>query len=217
MKEDLILYGAGGAGRELAFSLSLGKNEDLRWSVKGFVDDDRRLWHKKVDGIPVLGGYEYLNGFKGAVAVAVVGRPNQKRDLISQIQKITGISFPRIIGPHNVVSDNIRCGEGCIIALAFNWIGVGVQLGDFVFVNSSTRIGHDAQVGDFTTIFNGVNISGGSTIGSGCVIGSGATINPGVTVGSGSIIGAGAVVVKDIPERVVAYGTPARVIREIRD
>jgi maltose O-acetyltransferase len=45
---------------------------------------------------------------------------------------------------------------------------------------------------------------------------------PGVTVGAGSIIGAFSFVNTDIPEGVVAYGVPAKVVRtltyeEIRD
>ena len=40
-------------------------------------------------------------------------------------------------------------------------------------------------------------------------------IVPGVTIGKNSVIGAGSVVVKDIPENVVAVGNPCRVLREI--
>lgn len=40
-------------------------------------------------------------------------------------------------------------------------------------------------------------------------------IVPGVTIGKNSVIGAGSVVVKDIPENVVAMGNPCRVLREI--
>ena len=42
-------------------------------------------------------------------------------------------------------------------------------------------------------------------------------INPGVTIGSNVVIGSGSVVVKDIPDGVIAAGKPARVIREITD
>jgi hypothetical protein len=45
-------------------------------------------------------------------------------------------------------------------------------------------------------------------------LGQGARIARGVTIGAGSIIGLGAVVARDIPARVVAVGTPARVVRE---
>ena len=38
---------------------------------------------------------------------------------------------------------------------------------------------------------------------------------PGITIGDNSVIGAGSVVTNDIPDNVVAFGVPCRVIREI--
>lgn len=35
--------------------------------------------------------------------------------------------------------------------------------------------------------------------------------------GAGSIVGAGSVVVRDVPDGVLAYGVPAKVIRKVRD
>ena len=40
---------------------------------------------------------------------------------------------------------------------------------------------------------------------------------PGVTIGDHTVIGAGSVVTKDIPDHVVAVGTPCRVIRSVGD
>lgn len=51
----------------------------------------------------------------------------------------------------------------------------------------------------------------------GCWIGANAIILPGVTIGENSVVGAGSIVTKDIPDRVVAVGNPARVIRKIGD
>lgn len=51
------------------------------------------------------------------------------------------------------------------------------------------------------------------TIGDDVWIGANAIILPGVTVGSGCIVAAGAVVTKDIPDRAVVGGNPARVIK----
>lgn len=34
MKGDLLIYGAGGAGRELAFSLSLENDINKRWKLR---------------------------------------------------------------------------------------------------------------------------------------------------------------------------------------
>ena len=49
----------------------------------------------------------------------------------------------------------------------------------------------------------------------GCWIGANAIILPGVTIGENAVVGAGSVVTKSIPDRVLAAGNPARVIRQI--
>ena len=46
-------------------------------------------------------------------------------------------------------------------------------------------------------------------------IGAGSTICKGVTIGKNSVIGAGSVVVKSIPDNVVAAGNPCKVIRNL--
>ena len=40
---------------------------------------------------------------------------------------------------------------------------------------------------------------------------------PGVTIGNNVVIGGGSVVVKDIPDNVVAMGNPCKLIRKIAD
>jgi acetyltransferase-like isoleucine patch superfamily enzyme len=47
----------------------------------------------------------------------------------------------------------------------------------------------------------------------GADIGTGAVLLPGVTVGEGAIVGAGAVVTRDVPDRAIVAGVPARVLR----
>ena len=51
----------------------------------------------------------------------------------------------------------------------------------------------------------------------GCLIGIGAIILDGVRVGAGSIVGAGSVVTKDVAERSLVVGIPARKIKDISD
>jgi len=49
----------------------------------------------------------------------------------------------------------------------------------------------------------------------GASIGSGAVIMCGVTIGEGAMIGAGAVVTRDVPDRGLVAGVPARLIRHL--
>lgn len=50
----------------------------------------------------------------------------------------------------------------------------------------------------------------------GAYVGTGATILPGVTVGVQSVVGAGAVVTKNVPDRTVVAGVPARVLKKVK-
>jgi acetyltransferase-like isoleucine patch superfamily enzyme len=52
-------------------------------------------------------------------------------------------------------------------------------------------------------------------IGDNVWIGANATILKGVHIGSGSVVAAGAVVTRDVPERCVVAGNPARVVKEL--
>jgi sugar O-acyltransferase (sialic acid O-acetyltransferase NeuD family) len=216
MSRGILIYGAGGAGRSLAFALSLDKNPETAWKVAGFIDDTENLQGKIVNDIPVLGGFDYLKNFSGNIAVTIVNEPLVRRNLISRIKKNENIKFPVVISSEAIVSDYVEWGEGCIISTTGASISVNVELGDFVFMSGGTRVGHDTIIGDYTTLFSGITISGGVSIGANCVIGSAAIIMPGRKIGDGSIIGAGTLVSKDIPPNVIAAGVPARIIREIK-
>lgn len=53
------------------------------------------------------------------------------------------------------------------------------------------------------------------TIGDNAWIGGNSVILPGVTIGNNVTIGAGSIVTKDIPNNVLAFGNPCKVVREI--
>ncbi len=216
MSREILIYGAGGAGRSLAFSLSLDKNPETAWKVSGFIDDTEHLQGQIVNDVPVLGGFEFLKNYSGNIAVTIVNEPLIRRNLISRIKKNENIKFPVVISAQSIVSPYIEWGEGCIVSLTGVSISVNVKLGDFVFLSGGTRVGHDTIIGDYATLFSNITISGGASIGSNCVIGSATIIMPKRKIGDGSIIGAGTLVSKDIPPNVVAAGVPARIIREIK-
>lgn len=53
------------------------------------------------------------------------------------------------------------------------------------------------------------------SLGTASWIGAGAILMPGVSIGNGTVVGAGSVVTKSLPDRVVAVGSPARIIRSL--
>jgi len=209
MAKEIIIFGAGGAGRELAFALSVNTNKNEAWRIKGFVDDNKKLWGTRINNIPVLGGIDFLDDYSGNLAITVFENPTKRRKLISKIRKNKKINFPTLICPTSTVSEHVVWGQGCIVN-NLNVISTNTRFGDFVFVNSRSGIGHDTILGDYTIVCAGINIGGNVSIGSCCFVGSGATILPGAKIGDNVTIGAGAVVTKDLPSDVIGRGLPAK-------
>lgn len=211
LSRDILVYGAGGAGREFADAFS----NSYLWKVAGFVDDTKEPG-EVINGITVFGGRDYLWNYKGDVAMCVVEDPKTKRLLVHQIKEnCPDVSFPVVLNENSRISPYVEWGEGCIVSLPFNHITVNLKVGKFVWINSGNLIGHDVQIGEYSTLFSGINVGGYAHIGTDCVIGSGAIIKPGVTIGDGAIVGAGAVVVKDVPSGVVVMGNPAKAKGEL--
>jgi sugar O-acyltransferase (sialic acid O-acetyltransferase NeuD family) len=216
MARELLIYGAGGAGRELAYALSLDSNSEAAWRVAGFIDDTEHYKGKTINGIPVLGGIEYLMNYSGNVVVTIVENPLIRQQLILKIRENDKIIFPLIVSAKANVSPYVEFGEGCIVS-PLNFVQPNIKIGKFVWLNGGNRIGHDSMIGDYTTVYSAVLIGGGVSIGKQCVIGSGAIILPNVKIGDGSIIGAGALVNKNIPQNVIAAGVPAKIIKELTE
>jgi len=68
--------------------------------------------------------------------------------------------------------------------------------------------------GDHVVLSPGVMVGGEVEIGSHSMIGIGAVVSNRVKIGKESVIGGNSFVHKDIPENVVAYGIPAKIIRK---
>jgi sugar O-acyltransferase (sialic acid O-acetyltransferase NeuD family) len=117
------------------------------------------------------------------------------------------------ISERSFISNTTKVGKGCVVNPMCSIAGQ-TTISDNVYINRSVSIGHHTLIGENTSINPGVNISGNVLIGSNCQIGVGSTIIDNIKIGNNVIIGAGSVVTKNIPDNVVAYGNPCKIIRE---
>ena len=101
-------------------------------------------------------------------------------------------------------------------------LGKNTDIGVFVYINANAGVVIEENV----QIAGGVKIYSVSTIDGkkgkvvlkkNCKIGAQSVIMPGVTIGENSIIGALSFVSKDIPDNVVAFGVPVKVIRGLEN
>jgi len=121
--------------------------------------------------------------------------------------------FINIIHKNQDISMMTELGRGILINSKVS-IAAHTTIGNFVSINRHVSIGHHTTISDYCSINPGTNIAGRVKIGEGTLIGMGANIIDGVQIGNNTIIGAGSVVTKDIPDSVVAYGSPCKVIRD---
>jgi sugar O-acyltransferase (sialic acid O-acetyltransferase NeuD family) len=148
--------------------------------------------------------YYILGATKKETKIKVLNFFNniQKDKFLTLVSKNSEISSTSNLGYGNVIN--------CMVCIAGH-----TTLDDFVFVNRNVSIGHHVKIGKYTTINPGVNIAGNVVIGESCQIGIGVNIFDGITIGNNVTIGGGSLVTKDLPDNVVAYGNPCKIIKKI--
>ena len=210
---DLIIIGASGFGREVAWLVERINKKCKEWNLIGFIDDNISIQGNVINGYRVLGTTDNIKDYPKAYYVCAIGSSKVRSMIIEKVtQENPNIRFATLIDPTVEMSDLVEIGEGTIIC-AHTIITVNISIGKHVIINLDCTIGHDAVLKDFVTLYPSVNVSGASNIGKAVEMGTGMQIIQGKSLGDNSIIGAGAIVIRDIPERCTAVGNPARPIK----
>lgn len=209
MMKELIIIGASGLGREVAWIVERINAHKQTWNLLGFLDDNLELEEKKINGYPWLGVVDSASDYPDAWYMCAVGSSRIRRSIIN---KIGDVKYATLIDPSVLLSDTVSVGEGTVIG-AYSVLGVNSFIGKHVLIRVDDMIGHDAVLNDFVTIYPSVNVSGNVEIGECTEIGVGSQIIQSKKVGHDTIVGAGSVVVKDIPSECTAVGSPAKPIK----
>lgn len=208
MKKKILIIGGGGHARSVA-DIAL---ESGQFDVTGCID------YKTGDvlEIPIIGNDDDLEKFyeSGIRSAFVALGENKLRSKLFFKLKDIGFDFVNIISNDARISKRAVLGKGiCVMAGAV--INVNTVIKDNCIINTNCSVDHDCNIGIGCHIAPGVSMSGTVSVGEGTHIGTGSNVIDGIKIGSWSYIGAGTAVVKDIPDRVMAYGVPARIIRNL--
>ena len=213
----LVLYGAGGLGREVALLVRAANAQSPTWDLLGFVDDGAE---NGAVGCDLLGGFDALAQLAGErvdLAVAItIGNINTLELLSIRISEtLPGVEAVDLVHPDaSVHADAIESGRGNIIAAGARL--ANVTLGSFNVINMNTVLGHDVNLGDFNLIHPGAVLNGEVEVGSRVTIGAGSVIIPRVSIGDGATIAIGAVVGRPVKAGEIVAGNPARVVGRAR-
>ncbi len=202
----LFIYGCGGFGREV-LELARQINEtEHKWKEIHFVDDHN--FKKEINDVKVF-SYESIKRITDKEFIIAIGEPEIKQKLYIKLkndnQKLATLVHPSVtVSSYNTVNEGGIICEGSILT-------TNIIVGTCVIININCTIGHDCNINDFTTISPGCNISGRVEIGKATYIGSGTNVRDEIIVGDQTIVGIGSLITKDIPDRVIAFGVPAKI------
>jgi len=191
-----------GTGSEVTIVTNVESNSDLTFETPGILLQEKSFeeWEPAGEAL-ALGVYRCSVKDK-------VWRFFSERFALSEDQ------CDVLAHPGSEIATSAALGAGCTIGPLVT-LAPFANLDAFVTINRNTSVGHHTSIGRMSTVNPGVHVAGRCTLGAHVTVGIGSTVVDGVTIGDGTVVGAASLVTKDLPAGVVAYGSPAKIIREI--
>ena len=205
MTNELAIVGASGHGKVIADIA-----EQLGFIVNFY--DDAYPSKTYIEHWPIHGTCADLIALNNTSTtssdvVVAIGNNDIRQQKIQLLQQ-NNFNLITLIHPTAVISQYATIAQGSVVFAgaiinAFANIGIGC------IVNTSAIIEHDCAIGDFTHICPNTALAGGVIIGSKSWVGIGSQIKQLIVIGDNCMIGAGSTVIKNIPDNVTAFGSPA--------
>lgn len=213
VRERIVVLGAGGHASVVLDALLALE----RFEIAGLIDSIRPAGQEML-GFQVLGNESVLpalaasHSFDGVVVA--IGDNWQRAQQVARIEKLLpSPAFPSVVHPSAVVARSARIGAGTVV-FAGVIVNANASVGRHCILNTKSSLDHDCEMGDYASLAPGVTVGGRTRIGEYTAVSLGASVIHNLRIGSHSIIGAGSTVVRDVPNSVVAFGTPARIRRQ---
>lgn len=210
--KNLVIFG-GGLHANVCIDIFEKSGE---YSIVGIIDSKAEIG-TTLHGYPVIGRQENIveliashNIAAGFITVGDNYNRKLLRDII--ISLVPDFEFVNAIHPSVIIGRNVKLGVG-IALLAKVAVGSSAEIEDFCILNTGAQLDHNCFMGEFSHLSGGSITGGKVRIGKFSAITLGVVIIDRVSIGENTVVGSGSVVMHDLPDNVLAYGTPARVIR----
>jgi sugar O-acyltransferase (sialic acid O-acetyltransferase NeuD family) len=211
--KNIVLFGG---GNHVSYCIDIIERGN-KYSIIGITDPFLEIG-TIIMGYKIIGRQEdikeLINNYGIQAGLITIG-DNWIRKIVHDIiiNIVPDFEFVSSIHPSVIIGKNVKIGKGTVI-MAGCIISPNVVIGEFCFFATGAILEHDSIMGDFSSLSAGSITGGKVIIGKYSAITLGVILFDRISIGEHTIIGSGSLVTNDIPSYVIAYGSPAKVIRE---
>lgn len=199
--KNLYIIGAGGYAKSVLDSLNLSD-----FTFKGFIDDYKSGTHL---GYPIVAdNLDAIYTGNNTYFFIAIG-DNIKREKWYSIIKSHNYKLITVIDQSSIVSKNATLGEGCFVG-KMAIVNAKAIVGDNCIINTKALVEHGVKISNHVNVSTNTVLNGDVNVGEGAFIGSSSVVNGQLTIGNWATVGSGAVVTKNVNEKTVVAGVPAR-------
>jgi acetyltransferase EpsM len=203
----------GGPGDGLVVAEAVKQAEMAGQPVKlaGFLNDILSIG-ELLYGVPVLAKIDDWRDVDGDIVFAPALQ--KVRDMPARVRRMDKLGVPderwfTVIHPRAAVSSDTQIGFGAFVASCAT-VQPESRIGRFATLRAGAMLGHHCQVDDHTYVGPNAVMCGRSRLEFAAHLGPGSVLMDSRTMGRYSISGIGAVIVKNVPDRWVMFGNPAK-------
>lgn len=210
--ENVILFG-GGLHANVCIDIIEKEN---KYKIAGIVDS-KAVVGSQLYGYEVVGRQEnivnLIKAYNVSAGLITIG-DNYSRRLVRDyiLSIVPNFNFINAIHPTACIGKNVKLGKG-IAMMAGVIVNIDSIIEDFCILNTGAQLDHNCIMEEFSHLSAGSITGGKVKIGKYSTITLGVTIIDRINIGENTLVGSGSLVLKDLPDNVLAYGNPAIVIR----